>query len=270
MNRFIAICAIVILNSCNNETPDHDPEIETPHVGIDAPTTITYTVLSQFPHDTSAYTQGLEFHNGKLYEGTGDFSNSTLKIYSNWKTGAVAKKHVMGTDKIFGEGITIFNNKIYQLTWESHKAYQYDINNIETSEKTFDWPYEGWGLTHDTSSLIISDGTANIYFVDPTTFKVKSTVAVKDDQGPVTMLNELEYVNGMIYANVYQTNIIVKINAESGHVVGRLYMNGLLQQNDIVANRTDVLNGIAYDSTTKNFLITGKRWPKMFEVKVAP
>jgi len=117
MNRFIAICAIVILNSCNNETPDHDPEIETPHVGIDAPATITYTVLSQFPHDTSAYTQGLEFHNGKLYEGTGDFSNSTLKIYSNWKTGAVAKKHVMGTDKIFGEGITIFNNKLYQLTW---------------------------------------------------------------------------------------------------------------------------------------------------------
>jgi glutamine cyclotransferase len=270
MNRFIAICAIVILNSCNNETPDHDPEIETPHVGIDAPTTITYTVLSQFPHDTSAYTQGLEFHNGKLYEGTGDFSNSTLKIYSNWKTGAVAKKHVMGTDKIFGEGITIFNNKIYQLTWESNKAYQYDINNIETPEKTFDWPYEGWGLTHDTSSLIISDGTANIYFVDPTTFKVKSTVAVKDDQGPVTMLNELEYVNGMIYANVYQTNIIVKIDAESGHVVGRLYMNGLLQQSDIIPDRTDVLNGIAYDSTTKNFLITGKRWPKMFEVKVAP
>jgi len=268
MNRFIAICAIVILNSCNNETPDHDPEIETPHVGIDAPATITYTVLSQFPHDTSAYTQGLEFHNGKLYEGTGDFSNSTLKIYSNWKTGAVAKKHVMGTDKIFGEGITIFNNKIYQLTWESHKAYQYDINNIETLEKTFDWPYEGWGLTHDTSSLIISDGTANIYFVDPTTFKVKSTVAVKDDQGPVTMLNELEYVNGMIYANVYQTNIIVKIDAESGHVVGRLYMNGLLQQSDIIPDRTDVLNGIAYDSTTKNFLITGKRWPKMFEVRV--
>ena len=176
----------------------------------------------------------------------------------------------MGTDKIFGEGITIFNNKIYQLTWESHKAYQYDINKIETPEKTFDWPYEGWGLTHDTSSLIISDGTANIYFVDPTTFKVKSTVAIKDDQGPVNYLNELEYVNGFIYANVYQTNIIVKINAESGHVVGRLYMNGLLQQNDIVANRTDVLNGIAYDSTTKNFLITGKRWPKMFEVRVAP
>ena len=269
MNRFLPIVAVAFLLSCHDNTPDHDPEIETPHVGIDAPATITYTVLSQFPHDTSAYTQGLEIHDGKLYEGTGDFSNSSLRI-TNWKTGVVAKKHVMGTDKIFGEGITIFKNKIYQLTWESNKAYQYDINNIEAPEKTFDWAYEGWGLTHDTSSLIISDGTANIYFVDPTTFKVKSTVAIKDDQGPVNYLNELEYVNGFIYANVYQTNIIVKINAESGHVVGRLYMNGLLQQNDIVADRTDVLNGIAYDSTTKNFLITGKRWPKMFEVRVAP
>jgi len=269
MKHFIPICAIVFLISCNENNPDHDPEIETPHVGIDAPTTITYTVLSQFPHDTSAYTQGLEIHNGKLYEGTGDFSNSSLRI-TNWKTGAVEKKHIMGTDKIFGEGITIFNNKIYQLTWESHKAYQYDISNIETPENTFDWPYEGWGLTHDTSSLIISDGTANIYFVDPTNFKVKSTIAVKDNQGPVNYLNELEYVNGFIYANVYQTNIIVKIDAESGHVIGRLYMNGLLQQNDIIADRTDVLNGIAYDSITKNFLITGKRWPKMFEVRVAP
>jgi glutamine cyclotransferase len=268
--RHLAIIGLAILFSCNNNnTTDHDPDIVTPHVGIDAPATINYNILSQFPHDTGAYTQGLEIYNGKLYEGTGDFSNSSLRI-TNWKTGAVEKKHVMGTNKIFGEGITIFKNKIYQLTWESNKAYQYDINNIETPEKTFDWPYEGWGLTHDTSSLIISDGSSNIYFVDPETFKVKSTVAIKDDQGPVNYLNELEYVNGMIYANVYQTNLIVKIDAESGHVVGRLYMNGLLQQSDIIPERTDVLNGIAYDSTTKNFLITGKRWPKMFEVKVAP
>jgi len=268
--KYLYLIGAAFLFSCNNSsTPDHDPEIVTPHIGIDAPQTISYQVLSQFAHDTSAYTQGLEIYNGKLYEGTGDFENSSLRI-TDWRTGNIEKKHLMGSDKIFGEGITIFNNKIYQLTWESNVAYVYDINNIEKPIKTFNWPYEGWGLTHDTTSLIISDGTSNIYFVDPETFKVKSTISVKDDQGPVNMLNELEYVNGFIYANVYQTNFIVKIDAESGHVIGKITMNGLLQQSDVVPNRTDVLNGIAYDSTTKNFLITGKRWPKMFEVKVAP
>lgn len=266
--RQLAIVGLAFLFSCNNgNNPDHDPDIVTPHVGIDAPVKLNYNILSQFPHDTGAYTQGLEIYKGKLYEGTGDFANSSIRILDK-KTGKPEKMHVMGTDKIFGEGITIFKDKIYQLTWQSNKAYRYSINNIEAPEKTFDWPYEGWGLTHDSSSLIISDGTANIYYVDPETFKVKSTVSVRDDQGPVNMLNELEYVDGMIYANVYQTDIIVKIDAESGHVVGRMYMNGLLQQNDIIPERTDVLNGIAYDSTSKNFLITGKRWPKMFEINV--
>ena len=130
------------------------------------------------------------------------------------------------------------------------------------------WPYEGWGLTHDTVQLIISDGSSNLYFVDPETFKINSTVSVKDDMGTINMLNELEYVDGYIYANVYQTDFIVKIDAESGHVVGRLNMTGLLKDSDIDPERTDVLNGIAYDSSTKKFYITGKRWPKMFEMKL--
>lgn len=266
--KHLYVIAAIFLISCNSSnTPDHDSDIETPHVTIAPPQTISFNIISQYPHDTSAYTQGLEIYKGKLYEATGDYENSSLRI-TDRKTGKVEKIHVMGSDQIFGEGITIFNNKIYQLTWQSKIAYLYDANNIDKPIKTFDWPYEGWGITHNDKELIVSDGTSNIYFVDPETFKVKSTIAVRDDMGPVNMLNELEYVNGFIYANVYQTNFIVKIDAESGLVKGRMLVNGLLQQSDITPERTDVLNGIAYDSTSNVFLITGKRWPKLFEVKL--
>ena len=258
----VGICA------CGGEkTPDHDAEIETPHVGIEAPSNISYTIISQYPHDTSAYTQGLELFDGKLFESTGDYENSSLRI-TDKKSGAVKQKYMMGSTDIFGEGMTIFKNSIYQLTWENNKVYQYDVSNISKPIKTFDWPYEGWGITHDSINLIISDGSANIYFVDPNSFKVKSTISVKDNQGSIPYLNELEYVNGFIYANVYQSNVIVKIDAESGIVAGKIYLNNLLQQADYVPNRTDVLNGIAYDSATTHFLITGKRWPKMFEIKL--
>ncbi len=270
MKKSIAIVFIsTLFLACNNHSTDkdQDPDIMPVTSGIKAPEKINYTIISQFPHDTSAYTQGLEIFNGKMYEGTGDYETSSLRI-TNWKTGAVEKKHLMGSTEIFGEGITIFKNKIYQLTWENHEAYLYDINNIEKKIKTFAWPYEGWGLTHDSASLIISDGSSNLYFVDAETFKVKNTISVKDDQGPVMLLNELEYVNGVIYANVYQSNYIVKIDAESGHVTGKLTLEGLLQPQDYTPNRTDVLNGIAYDSTNNTFLITGKRWPKMFQIKL--
>ena len=146
--------------------------------------------------------------------------------------------------------------------------FRSDLPNINKQAKTFDWPYEGWGITHDSTQLIISDGSANIYFVEPETFRLKSTISVKDDQGPVPMLNELEFVDGYIYANIYQTNFIVKIDPTSGYVKGKLTLNNLLKQEDYTPERTDVLNGIAYKADTKTFLITGKRWPKMFEVTI--
>ena len=268
------ILAIIFLGgfaACNNAKDEGhtvvDSTILPAYTGIKPPVNITYTVIAQHPHDTSAYTQGLQVFNGKLYEGTGDFETSSLRI-TDWKTGTVEKKHMMGTNKIFGEGINIFNGKIYQLTWQSHIVYVYDVNNIDKPVNTFNWPYEGWGITNNGKDLIISDGSSNLYFVNPTDFKVQSTIAVVTNEGPVANLNELEYIDGSVYANVYQTNDIVKIDPESGHVIGKMTFDNLLQENDYVPERTDVLNGIAYDSTSKTMLITGKRWPKLFEVKL--
>ena len=254
-------------NGKNEDTTVIDTTIQPKYVGLKPPVNITYTVIAQHPHDTSAYTQGLQVFNGKLYEGTGDFETSSLRI-TDWKTGTVEKKHMMGTSKIFGEGINIFKGKIYQLTWESHIVYVYDINNIDKPINTFNWPYQGWGITNNGKDLIVSDGSSNIYFVDPENFKVLSSISVVTNEGPVDSLNELEYIDGFIYANVYQTDDIVKIDPESGHVVGKMIFANLLQSSDYVSGRTDVLNGIAYDSTTKTMLITGKRWPKLFDVKL--
>ena len=269
MKNIFAFGLILLVCACNNNnnTQDQDNEIKPAYIGLPAPVSIQYTIIAQHPHDTSAYTQGLQVFNGKLYEGTGDFETSSLRI-SDWKTGVVEKKHIMGSKKVFGEGINIFKNKIYQLTWQSHIVYVYELNNIDKPVKTFNWPNEGWGITNNGSELIISDGSANLYFVNPADFKVKNTIAVVDNSGPIDNINELEFIDGFVYANVYQTDDILKIDPESGHVVGKMTFTNLLQPSDYIAGRTDVLNGIAYDSASKTMLITGKRWPKLFEVKL--
>ncbi|MFZ4059325.1 MAG: glutaminyl-peptide cyclotransferase [Ferruginibacter sp.] len=268
MRNLTILAAVFVLFSCNDNPTVNNPD--TPIVtqsGIPAPQNISLNIIGIYPHDTSAYTQGLEIHSGKFYESTGDFENSSIRIM-DYKTGKVLQKHGMGSDKIFGEGITIFNNKIYQLTWQSHVVYVYDLNNINKPIQTFTWPYEGWGITHNSKEIIISDGSANIYFVNPDDFKIKSTIQVVDNNGPVDNLNELEWINGSVFANVYQTDNIVKIDPGNGHVIGKINLPGLAQQyfaKDIVPDRTDVLNGIAYDSINKKIYFTGKRWPKLFE-----
>lgn len=248
----------------NSKDPGYDPDVVPP-----VTPTIAYTIVAEHPHDTAAYTQGLQFHNGKLYEGTGDFANSSLRI-TNIQTGKAEKKHMMGTDKIFGEGINVFNNKIYQLTWQSNLVYVYDINNIEKPVKTLQWPYEGWGITNNGKEFIISDGSANLYFVNPEDFKVKNTMQVTENGTPVLQLNELEYIDGFIYANVYYKDYIVKIDPTSGHVVGKINLDGIINQYapGYPLKDGEVLNGIAYDSSTKKLFITGKRWPKLFELKL--
>jgi glutaminyl-peptide cyclotransferase len=267
MKQLLALTLATFLFSCNNnDTPDNDPSIVPPSSGIAPPQEISYTVLAQYPHDTSAYTQGLQLYNGKMYEGTGDFENSSLRI-TNHKTGVVEKKHMMGSQKIFGEGINIFRNKLYQLTWESHIVYVYDLSNLDKPVKTFNWPYEGWGITNNGTDLIISDGSSNIYFVDAETFKVKNTIAVRNDKGPINNINELEYIDGFIYANIYTAKVIIKIDPESGIVKGIMRFDNILSPADST-ERTDYFNGIAWDSTSRSMFVTGKRWPKMFELKM--
>ena len=261
MKKYSAILVLVILAACNGNTYEpYEPPI-TP--------VIPYTIMAEYPHDTSAYTQGLEFYKGKLYEGTGDFKTSSLRI-TDYKTGRVEKKHMMGTDSIFGEGITIFKNKLYQLTWKSKIVYVYDVNNIDKPLKSFTWPYDGWGLSNNGTDLIISDGSAKLYFVNPDDFRLKSTISVTENGSPVYNLNELEYIDGFVFANVYQSEFIVKIDPETGFVVGKIELPGIIQKfaPGYTPDGEEVLNGIAYDSATKKFLVTGKRWPKMFELKL--
>jgi glutamine cyclotransferase len=267
MKRYSAILVLTVLAACSNNEDKNGPS--DPDIVPAKTPVIAYTIVAEYPHDTSAYTQGLEFYNGKLYESTGDYEASSLRI-TDYKTGKVEKKHMMGTSTIFGEGITFFKNRLYQLTWENNIVYVYDIKDITKPVKTLKWPYDGWGLTHNSTDLIISDGTYKLYFVNADNFRLKSTISVTENGNPVYYLNELEYIDGFVYANVYQSDYIVKIDPESGHVVGKIDLPNLKQKffADKITNRTDFLNGIAYDSATKNLVVTGKRWPKLFELKL--
>ena len=269
MKRCLTPFLLILLISCNNADQSNSIP-DNPVSGIPAPKELTVNIIGIYPHDTSAYTQGLEVYGGKLYEGTGDYVTSSLRI-TDISTGEVLHRHLMGSSSIFGEGITIFKEKIYQLTWQNNIVYVYALNNPDKPIKTFNWPNEGWGLTHNSNNLIISDGSANLYFVNPDDFKINTTLQVTDNLGPVEALNELEWIDGFVYANVYQSDYIVKIDPANGHVVGKINLPGMKQQyfpNLVVPGRTDVLNGIAYDSTSKKMYITGKRWPKLFEVSL--
>jgi glutaminyl-peptide cyclotransferase len=260
----ICSVAVAFLFSCNGKT-DKPADVDIPSRIVAVPQTLTYTIDSQLPHDTSAYTQGLEFYNGKLIESTGDFENSSLRIIDP-RSGKTEKIHKMGSKDIFGEGLTILNDTLYQLTWTNNLVYVYNAKDITKAIKTLKWPHEGWGITNDGTHLIISDGSSTLYFVSPQDLRIRTQITVADNNGLIDNLNELEFVNGFIYANVYQTDIIIKIDPSNGNVVGKLSFPNLIQTYSPkeVTNRTDVMNGIAYDNTTNRFYVTGKRWPKMF------
>jgi glutamine cyclotransferase len=273
-NQF-TIILFFLAASCNNGSSNNE-EIDNSIVTVSTlptPQPITFSVDSVYPHDKAAFTQGLQFYNGKLYEGTGEPNQSSLRIV-DIKSGIPEKKYTIPDPKIFGEGVTIFNNKIYQLTWQNNKVFVYNINNIYKPVETLNWRYEGWGITNDGKNLIISDGSDKLYYVlpDEATKEMKTLkiLSVADNRGIVDSLNELEYINGYIYANRWYTNEIVKIDTANGHVVGKLNMTGLLQQYapDYRSNEADVLNGIAFDSTTKKLYVTGKNWPKMFQIRL--
>lgn len=281
MKRYFPLALVIFLGACDGNKPDRDvpPVIDQPPVtnptNVPPPQNLKVVVTAVYPHDTSSFTEGLQVYNGKLYEGAGDYVNSKLQ-FSDIKTGKVLDSYKMGGKDLFGEGINVFKGKIYQLTWQNYKAFVYDEKNIHKPIKEFKWPYEGWGMTNDGTYLIISDGKAhgNLYFVSPDSFKIVRTIAVVDNTGPVDQLNELEYIDGYIYANIWNTDFIVKIDPATGHVLQKIDCTGLLQQyaakeisDPSFDPNSNVLNGIAYDPATKKIYITGKRWPKLFEVR---
>jgi glutamine cyclotransferase len=235
---------------------------------IPRPEQYTYSLVRQYPHDSKAFTQGLVWDEGRMYEGTGLYGRSSLRSV-DLKTGLVNRERSYRR-KYFAEGITVFQGRIYQLTWKNRRVFQFDKDSFSVIRF---WPYprEGWGITHNGKELIVSDGTAFLYFLDPETLEEKRRILVQDDQGPVIKLNELEYVRGAIYANVWQTDRIVIIRPQDGVVSGWLDLSELSARvQSIWKRKTDVLNGIMYDSVNDRLFVTGKLWPSLFEIRVMP
>ena len=228
----------------------------------------SYRVVNSYPHDPDAFIQGLVFEDGIFYEGTGRRGQSTLRKVEV-ETGRVLQRINLPAE-IFGEGIAIFEDRIIQLTWQARTGFIYDKPNFEFLE-IFRYPTEGWGITHDGQRLIMSDGTSTLYIWDPGTLEEVGRIEVKANSQPVTRLNELEYVNGEIFANVWQTDRIARINPDTGQVVGWIDLAGLLSPEDRGQGKVDVLNGIAYDSKNDRLFVTGKLWPMLYEIElVAP
>jgi len=223
----------------------------------------TYEVVNTYPHDPAAYTQGLIYRDGVLYEGTGLKGQSSLRKV-DLGTGEVQQILEL-PEQYFGEGITELDGKIYQLTWQEQTGFVYDATSFEQVD-TFAYPTQGWGLTHDGNNLIMSDGSPNLYFLDPQTLDRMTTWAVWDAEKPVFMLNELEYVEGEVWANIYQTSCIARIDPSNGKVIGWIDITGILAPEDQPGS--EVPNGIAYDPAGKRIFVTGKRWPKLFEIQV--
>ncbi|HZL11117.1 MAG TPA: glutaminyl-peptide cyclotransferase [Prolixibacteraceae bacterium] len=223
-----------------------------------------YELIQSYPHNETFFTEGMEIYNGFLYESTGE--NGKSSIYkTNLKTGKIVQS-IKLADKYFGEGITIFNKRIFQLTYKSKIGFVYDIENMAVIDSFRFESVQGWGLTHDDQQLIMSDGTNILTYISPTTYKEIKKLQVYDDKNQFLNLNELEYSDGYIYANVWTTNLIVKIDPETGKVLSKINLNGILIMSD-PAKTVDVLNGIAIDPLTKKMYVTGKFYPKIFEIK---
>ena len=250
----LTLILIAFLFSCGKDNRERDVD----------PAVIPYKLKMRWKHDTQAWTQGLLVHQGKLFESTGQ-KQSYIGIV-DIKTGKPEKKVVLD-DKYFGEGIAILNNKIYQLTWTTRVGFVYDLKTFERI-KDFEYATEGWGLTHDNHHLIMSDGTEKLIYLDTVTLQPVKTLQVKDRNGLVTQLNELEFMDGFILANQWNTNRILKIDPATGMVVGALDLSPLAQEAKMDNPRADVLNGIAYHPTTKLLIVTGKLWPSTYVLQL--
>jgi glutaminyl-peptide cyclotransferase len=228
------------------------------------PEKLHYTVINNYPHNKNFYTQGLEFHDGYLYEGTGEKGSSGI-FKLNLNTAEIIKKTLLDK-KYFGEGITILNDKIYQLTYRSRKGFIYDFLNFSLIDSFSYKSKEGWGLTNDGKNLIMSNGSHELIWLDISNFSEIKKMQIANDKGIINYLNELEYINGKIYANVYTTNLIIIIDPETGRVLSEINLEGLINMYKNPADTIDYLNGIAYDKENERLFVTGKWWPRLFEI----
>jgi glutamine cyclotransferase len=280
--RFYLIFLLAIASfSCGNATNENG-KVNKPPTNTNKPAlapVYDFQIVKEYPHDATAFTQGLEYHDGFLYEGTGGSRSNPVqpndaKIYSSlrkvdYTTGKVLMKHDLPED-YFGEGITIIGDKIFQVTWHEMTAFVYNLSDLKLIRQ-HRYTGQGWGLTNDGTHLYMSDGTHVIRVINPDDFSNVRQIVVNDESGkPVMQLNELEMVNGEIWANIWQSGWILRIDPQSGKLLGRVDINKLaddVQDND---SRADVLNGIAYDKSGDRLFITGKLWKKLYEIKVTP
>lgn len=269
MRRIIfIILAAIYLTGCVNDT---QPKKKSKTVN-DVPQ-IDYTIVNQFPHSTSSFTEGLLIHNNQLFESTGSpyelpHTKSGFGIL-DLQTGELDMKQVLNRDRYFGEGIVFLNNKIYQLTYKSQTCFVYDA---ETYKKIrhFNYPNkEGWGLTTDGEFIIMSDGTNILSYIDPSSFKIVKTLQVSANNYAIDYLNELEYIKGYIYANIWPSNTIMKIDPENGFVVGKMDLTPLREMALIKNPKSNETNGIAYDSISDVIYVTGKMWPEIYQIKLS-
>ena len=275
-NRILLFVSILaLLYSCTGNNTDTPAEIK-PTPGIPEPANLPYTLMNAYPHDTSAFTQGFEIYNGFILESTGLLERSTLRKV-DYKTGNIITQKKLDKD-YFGEGLTVLKDTLYQLTWQNNVVLVYDPKSLALIRK-MTWSGDGWGISNDGQNLYISDGSDKLYVVRTTDMKLQKVVSVTDNYGPVNNVNELEFINGYIYANRWGSEVIYKIDPSSGLVKGRIDLKDILAKNSkvdlgyltkpgTVADSGAVLNGIAWDAASGRLLVTGKLWPYVFEIKV--
>ena len=276
--RWLGLLALagLVVAACGGSAPASAPSAISPVPTVVSPMPTAaqplvppiygYRVVTTYPHDPAAFTQGLVFDAGTLYEGTGLNGQSSVRRV-DLASGQVLQSQALAP-KYFGEGITVWGEQLIQLTWQSRVGFVYDKTTFQLI-KQFTYPTEGWGLTQDGAQLIMSDGTARLYFLDPGTLAETRRITVTDRGAPVVMLNELEYIRGEIFANIWQTDRIARIAPDTGRVAGWIDLTGLLGAADR-AQPVDVLNGIAYDAGHDRLVVTGKLWPRLFEITLIP
>lgn len=274
----ILLMAAIFMTNCSSGPTTNQNSVKPANTAKPASTvpTYTYEVRSSHPHDRDAFTQGLAFHNGFLYESTGQYEESTLRKV-DIATGKIVQKTQLGDD-FFGEGMAIIGDKVYQLTWREGTAFVYNLSDLKPV-KEFRYQGEGWGLTFDGTNLIMSDGTHVIRFIDPATFETVRTIAVNREDGrPLMQINELEYVKGEIWANIWHSdkpsvlgrpNHIARIDPATGKLLGYIDLSGISPA-DQARDSENTLNGIAYDPATDRIWVTGKNWSKLYEIRVKP